>query len=270
MPSELQTPLDWTHVTVSVQIKLLYSSLGISANDVQLLTYYGFFCFSSSICRGVFCHCDIQAHISETKLQVMEISGLVQDCGNSRALALELLQSCTKPLRQSCWSCIYMLYMCNMQRCDKSEQESTPCSDHWFHSCSVSYHVHRDHWWISVYQAVALMSNKSEKDLCFLQSLKSKISEKREKQFRIPKFQRKERNNFGSCYCLFCEVQFLLICWASINVQELCWVVTNYNKSCYKMVHLLQNTKKWPPHGSHMSVRYGPLLFAVLCYTILA
>ena len=183
MPSELQTPLDWTQVTVSVQIKLLYSSLGISANDVQLLTYYGFFCFSSSICRGVFCRCDIQAHISETKLQVMEISGLVQDCGNSRALALELLQSCTKPLRQSCWSCIYMLYMCNMQRCDKSEQESTPCSDHWFHSCSVSYHVHRDHWWIFVYQAVTLMSNKSEKDLCFLQSLKFKISEKREKQF---------------------------------------------------------------------------------------
>ena len=31
-------------------------------------------------------------------IQTLDIDGLVQDCSNSSALAMELLQSCTKPL----------------------------------------------------------------------------------------------------------------------------------------------------------------------------
>ena len=32
-------------------------------------------------------------------VKLLHIDGLVEDCGNSSALAMELLQSCTKPLK---------------------------------------------------------------------------------------------------------------------------------------------------------------------------
>ena len=44
-------------------------------------------------------HWGIYSHSEE------QIDGLVQDCSNSSALAMELLQSCTKSFRQ-CWTCI--------------------------------------------------------------------------------------------------------------------------------------------------------------------
>ena len=43
--------------------------------------------------------------------QVNIIDDLVQDCSNSIANALELLQSCTKPLKSSC-SVLIALYLC--------------------------------------------------------------------------------------------------------------------------------------------------------------
>ena len=37
-----------------------------------------------------------------------KIHGLVQDCSNSSALAMELLQSCTEPSRWS-WNCLILI-----------------------------------------------------------------------------------------------------------------------------------------------------------------
>ena len=46
------------------------------------------------------------------ELTKVKIDGLVQDCSNSIANALELLQSCTEP-----WKCLYMMlcvYPCSI------------------------------------------------------------------------------------------------------------------------------------------------------------
>ena len=36
-------------------------------------------------------------YVQGTKIDQLQIYGLVQDCSNSSVLAMELLQSCTKP-----------------------------------------------------------------------------------------------------------------------------------------------------------------------------
>ena len=38
-----------------------------------------------------------------------QVDGLVQDCSNSSALAMELLQSCTKPLKCVTYAVIYIV-----------------------------------------------------------------------------------------------------------------------------------------------------------------
>ena len=42
-------------------------------------------------------HCIVESHLSSTCIATYYIYGLVQDCSNSIAKALELLQSCTNP-----------------------------------------------------------------------------------------------------------------------------------------------------------------------------
>ena len=61
-------------------------------------------------------HLDFQLHYFKRKYECdidARIDGLVQDCSNSSASAIELLQSCTKPL---IWSCqLHWCLFCRLQ-----------------------------------------------------------------------------------------------------------------------------------------------------------
>ena len=76
-------------------------------DSVPCPTWYTVLLFFTgiSVILSIF-HTDNDMFIREVKLSIRHFDGLVQDYSNSSALAMELLQSCTKP---SIW-CIVLLF----------------------------------------------------------------------------------------------------------------------------------------------------------------
>ena len=66
--------------------------------------------------------------LHETQVQCAHyINGLVQDCSNSIALAMELLQSCTKPLISCCHSCYWDRVLLVLQHIGRMVYPSIHC-----------------------------------------------------------------------------------------------------------------------------------------------
>ena len=80
---------------------------------------------------------EILAWMSNYKLMELCIDGLVQDCSNSSALAMELLQSFTKPSVYDMLLCIYTLL--SHEPCYQNTPQEYGCGKLWL-----------SEWWILV------------------------------------------------------------------------------------------------------------------------